>query len=72
MADFIQALNLERIMGIKDCAQESNSHQLLRKIPITQILPQIKKENLVFVTHSTGGIVAEYMLEAWSDTFSRK
>lgn len=69
MADFYTALT-SNDYGVKDCAQEV-FNQLLR-IDTYNNPPPIKKKNLVFVTHSTGGIVARYMLEAWSDNFTEK
>jgi len=69
MADFYTTL-ASNDYGVKDCAQEV-FNQLLR-IDAHGNSPPIQKENLVFVTHSTGGIVARYMLEAWSDYFTDK
>lgn len=69
MADFYTTLN-SNDYGVKNCAQEVFD-QLLRT-DINSNPPPIKKKNLVFVTHSTGGIVARYILEAWRDNFTEK
>lgn len=69
MADFYTTLN-SNDYGVKDCAQEV-FNQLLRTDTHNNP-PPMQKGNLVFVTHSTGGIVARYMLEAWSDNFNEK
>lgn len=69
MADFYTALT-SNDYGVKDCAKEVFD-QLLRTDTYNNP-PPIQKKNLVFVTHSTGGIVARYMLEAWSDNFTEK
>lgn len=69
MADFYTTLT-SNDYGVKDCAQEV-FNQLFRT-DIYNNPPPIQKKNIVFVTHSTGGIVARYMLEAWSDKFTEK
>lgn len=69
MADFYTTFASNNY-GIKDCAQEV-FNQLLR-IDTNSNPPPIKKKNLVFITHSTGGIVARYILEAWRDNFTEK
>lgn len=69
MADFYTSL-ASNDYGVKNCAQEI-FHQLLRT-NVNGQPPPIKKKNLVFVTHSTGGIIARYILEAWSDHFTDK
>ncbi|WP_444957510.1 hypothetical protein [Microbulbifer sp. ZKSA002] len=69
MADFYTTLT-SNDYGVKDCAQEV-FNQLLRTDAYSNP-PPIQKENLVFVTHSTGGILARYILEAWSDNFTEK
>lgn len=69
MADFYTSLS-SNDYGVKNCAQEVLT-QLSRTDTDNNPAP-INKKNLVFVTHSTGGIVARYMLEAWSDNFTEK
>jgi hypothetical protein len=69
MSDFYTSLS-SNDHGVKSCAQEVYD-QILR-IDEQNNPPPINKKNLVFITHSTGGIVARYMLEAWSDDFKDK
>lgn len=69
MADFYTHLT-SNDYGVKDCAQEV--FKQLCRTDTNNNPPPINKKNLVFVTHSTGGIVARYMLEAWSDSFTKK
>ena len=69
MADFYTSLS-SNDYGVKDCAQEV-FNQLFRTDTDSNP-PPIQKKNLVFVGHSTGGVLARYMLEAWSDKFIEK
>ena len=56
--------------GIGECAKEVHS-QLLRQDDLGNS-PPISKENIIFLTHSTGGIVARYILESYRNTFKNK
>lgn len=56
--------------GIGECAKEVHS-QLLRLDDLGNS-PPISKENIIFLTHSTGGIVARYILESYRNTFKNK
>lgn len=68
MADFYTSLN-SNDYGVKDCSKEV--FQQLLRTDANNNPPPIEKKNLVFITHSTGGIVARYMLEAKSDHFTK-
>jgi hypothetical protein len=69
LADFFTATT-SNDYGISECAKEVHA-QLLRQDENGN-LPPISKENIVFVTHSTGGILARYILEANQATFKNK
>lgn len=56
--------------GISECAKEVHS-QLMRKDENGNF-PPISKENIIFVTHSTGGIIARYILDSYRATFRNK
>lgn len=56
--------------GIRNCAEEIC--QLLHRIDSNEKKPPIAKRNLVFVAHSSGGVVVRYMLEAYSEKFIGK
>lgn len=56
--------------GVQECAKEVV--QQLQREDEELSPPPIEKENIVFVTHSTGGIVVRYILEAFSDKFVGK
>ncbi|MEZ7188535.1 ATP-binding protein [Pseudoalteromonas sp. DY56-GL22] len=56
--------------GISECAKEVHS-QLVRTDEKGNS-PPISKENIIFVTHSTGGIVARYILDSYRSTFRNK
>ena len=56
--------------GLQECANEV--YQLLLREDNDLNSPPIEKERIVFVTHSTGGIVCRYILEAYRDDFVGK
>lgn len=56
--------------GIRDCADEV--FQLLFREDPERKKPPAHKDNIVFVAHSTGGIVARYLVEAYKDKFIGK
>ena len=56
--------------GIQECAKEI--HSLLLREDEHKNSPPISKENIIFVTHSTGGIVARYILDIFRDSFLNK
>lgn len=56
--------------GIQECAKEI--HSLLLRVDEHNNSPPISKENIIFVTHSTGGIVARYILDTFRGSFLNK
>jgi len=69
LAEFYTSTN-SNDYGINECAKEVHA-QLLRQDDQGNS-PPISKENIIFITHSTGGVVARYILESYRSTFKNK
>ncbi len=69
LADYYTTLD-SNDYGIQDCAQEV--FQQLNREDSLGNSPPINKNNIIFVTHSAGGIVVRYLLEKHSDSFREK
>lgn len=57
-------------LSIKDCAREL--FDALARVDSQGRRPPLDKQNLIFVCHSTGGIVARYLLERYLENFKEK
>lgn len=57
-------------LTIKDAAQEI--FDALQRVDSQNREPPIQRENLIFICHSTGGIVIRYLLERHQDVFKDK
>ena len=56
--------------GVHNCADEV--FEQLKREDSSRNIPPINKDNIVFVTHSAGGIVTRYLLASYSDYFCEK
>ena len=56
--------------GVQNCAIEVLEQ--LKRQDADLNSPPLSKNNIIFVTHSTGGIVVRYLLEAYADDFVDK